>query len=83
MFIIVYIYREFSSRTQKKITPTQSVNSRPKLQFDLISYYKPEKWLNPPPPSPRVYANYEIPLERSMYIFNCNKTVAAIMLTHL
>ena len=39
MFIIVYIYREFSSRTQKKITPTQSVNSRPKLQFDLISYY--------------------------------------------
>ena len=32
-----------------------------------------------PPPSPRGDANYEIPLDMSMYIFNCNKTVEAII----
>ena len=33
-----------------------------------------------PPPSPRRDANYEIPLDMSMYIFNWNKTVEAIIL---
>ena len=32
------------------------------------------------PPSPRGDANYEIPLDMSMYIFSCNKTVEAIIL---
>ena len=30
-----------------------------------------------PPPLPRADANYEIPLDMSMYIFNCNKIVEA------
>ena len=34
--------------------------------------------LPPPPPlSPRGDANYDILMDRSMYIFNCNKTVEA------
>ena len=32
-----------------------------------------------PPPSLRRDANYEIPLDMSMYMFNCNKTVEAIL----
>ena len=31
-------------------------------------------------PSPRRDPNYEIPLDISMHIFNCNKTVEAIIL---
>ena len=30
----------------------------------------------PSPPSPKGDKNYEIPLDMSVYIFNCNKTVA-------
>ena len=68
----------------KKITLTQSVNSYPKSQFDLSPYYinLPKNCsITPlPHPSPRGDANYEIPLDMSMYIFNCNKTVEAIIL---
>ena len=81
---LLFIYTENFQVAPKKNHP------HPKCQFPTKTpswpkflLYKPGKWLNPPPPSPRVYANYEISLERSMYIFNCNKTVAAIILTHL
>ena len=37
----------------------------------------------PPLPSPAEDTNYEIPLDRSLYIFNCNKTVEAIILKYL
>ena len=40
----------------------------------------PQHPLPPPPPTPRGDANYEISLDMSMYIFNCNKTVEAIIL---
>ena len=33
--------------------------------------------------SPRGDVNYEIPLDMSMYIFNCNKAVEAIILKYL
>ena len=37
----------------------------------------------PLPPSPTGDANYEIPLDTSMYIFNCNRTVEAMILKYL
>ena len=80
-FHYFYICSEFSS-------PTWKNQHRPKCQFapkipiwPKSLLYKPsEKWLSPPlpPPSPRGNANYEILLDISMYIFNCNKTVEAI-----
>ena len=57
----------------KKITPTQSANSHPKSQFDLSPYY-----INLVKNGS--FPNYEIPLDMSMYIFNCNETVEAITL---
>ena len=72
----------------KKVTSTQSANSNPKSQFELSSYYinllKNGSALPSLLPSPpRGDANYEIPLDMLMYIFNCNETVEAIILKYL
>ena len=80
-FLFSYICREFSCPTRKKITPTQSANSHSKSQFDLRTYYiNFLKNGSISPLSPRGDANYKIPLDMSMYIFKCNKTVEAIIL---
>ena len=55
----------------KKNHPTQKANSHQKSQFDLSSYYI------------SLLKNGSIPLDRSMYIFKCNKTVEAIILKFL
>ena len=68
----LYIQGIFKSPL-KKITPTRSVNSHSKSQFDLSSYYI-NLLKKDTTPLPRWEANYEILLNRLMYIFNCNKT---------
>ena len=45
--------------------------------------YKPTKNGPIPSPSPKGDANYEIPLDMSMYIFNSNKTLGAIIMKYL
>ena len=57
--------------------PTQNPN------LTKVLRYKPfKKWPNPHAPAPSLWgdANYEIPLDRSMCIFDYNKTVEAIIL---
>ena len=67
--------------------PTQKANSHSKSKFDLSSYYINllKNGSTPPPllPSPTEDTKYEIPLDRPLYIFNCNKTVEAIILKYL
>ena len=75
----------------KKIIPIQSASSYSKSEFDLSSYYinllKNGSPLSPPASSPPIItqgdANYEIPLDRSVFIFDCNKTVEAIIMNYL
>ena len=76
--IIFYIHREFSSPTWKR-PPLPKVPIPLKIPiWPKFLLYKPsEKWLNQNPP--RWDANYEYPLDRSMYIGQC-KTVQAIKL---
>ena len=78
IYYFLYIHGIFKSHL-KKIT---AANSHPKSQFDLSPYYinllKNDSVPPLPPPSPRGNSNYEILLDISMYIFNCNKTVEAI-----
>ena len=87
--LLFFIYKGNFKVQPEKIYPSQNANSHPKSRFDLSSYY-----INllkngltssapPPLPSPREYVNYKVPLDRSMYIFNCNKTVEAIILKYL
>ena len=70
----LYMLGIFKSHLNK-IIPAQSANSHSKSQFDLSSFYINllKNGSTPLPPSPRGDANYEIPLDRSMYIFHCNK----------
>ena len=72
-YLLFFIYVGNFQVPSKKITPTQSANSHPKSQFDLSPYY-----INLVKNGS--FPNYEIPLDMSMYIFNCNKTVEAITL---
>ena len=81
--LFLYKQRIFKSDL-KKITHTQRTNSHPKSQYDLSPYYiNLLKNGSIPPlhhPGGGGDANYEIPLDMSMYFFSCNKTVETIML---
>ena len=65
-----------------QVPPVKS-HPHPKSLFDLSAYYINLKNGSIAPPSSRGDANYEIPLDMSMYIFNCKKTVEAIILKSL
>ena len=81
----LYVQGVFKSNL-KKITPTQIANSHLKSQFELSPcYINLMKNVSPPAPlpSPRGHVNYEIPLDMSMYIFNCSKPAEAVILIYL
>ena len=76
-YLLFFIYAgnfpvppEKKSPPPRKPIPTQN----PNLPISLL------KNGSVSPPSPRGDADYEISLDMSMYIFNCNKTVEAIIL---
>ena len=81
-FSLFFIYTGNFQVPPEKIAPTQSTNFHPKSQSDLTPYNVTLKNGSTFPPSSRGDANYEITLDRSLYIFNCNKTAEVIILKY-